>query len=76
MADANENNDDFLDSDVPGLRAPINPNEREVLLATSEKLELETSPQTEDDVSYWRLWKHHTKYRWYLLSSLVTDAGE
>ena len=29
-----------------------------------------------EDVSYIRLLKHHREYRWYLLSSLVTDAGE
>eukprot|EP00956_Cyclotella_meneghiniana_P010580 scaffold14690_cov71-Cyclotella_meneghiniana.AAC.8 len=28
------------------------------------------------DISYIGLLKHHREYRWYLLSSLVTDAGE
>ena len=28
------------------------------------------------EVSYIELLKHHREYRWYLLSSLVTDAGE
>jgi hypothetical protein len=31
---------------------------------------------TASQASYWGLWKNHKEYRWYLMSSLVTDAGE
>ena len=29
-----------------------------------------------EDYSYRGLWRNHAEYRWYLMSSLVTDAGE
>lgn len=58
--------DDFQANDATGLAEPL--------------IESSASDDGDDvdsgDVSYWGLWKHHSEYRWYLLSCLVTDMGE
>jgi hypothetical protein len=72
--------DDFCENDVSGL-CIVSPNEGTGLLSpptavvVGGKSQIESS-SNEEVISYWGLWQNHSEYRWYLLSSLVTDVGE
>jgi hypothetical protein len=56
-------------------------NEETPLEITARKASYNTDGEHDADVpledaTYWGLWSIHEEYRWYLMSSLVTDAGE
>ena len=73
--------DDFCDNEASPDRITVH---MELDYSENDEEEGDLLPQSNpsiestsnEDVSYIGLLKYHKEYRWYLLSSLVTDAGE